>query len=167
MREKCKFMLLNTKACLNFLHGRDIQEERMGPMLVTLALGGNAILRRDQKGTFDEQYQNVCRTSVMIADLVEKGYKVVITHGNGPQVGASLLRHDAAKQVIPPFPLDACGAETQGFIGYMIQQGLRNELKRRGLDITVVAMVTRVIVDRNDSAFQNKAYRTFLFEGRG
>jgi carbamate kinase len=127
----------------------------MDQTLVTLALGGNAILRRGGKGTFEEQYQSVSRTAAMIADLIEKGYKVVITHGNGPQVGATLLRHDAAKQIIPPFPLDACGAETQGLIGYMIQQGLRNELKERGLGTYVVAVVTRVIVDKDDSAFRN------------
>lgn len=123
--------------------------------LIVIALGGNALLKRGQKGTFDDQYQNVKGTVAKIADLIERGHKIVLTHGNGPQVGATLLRHDAAKSIVPPFPLDACGAETQGFIGYMIQQALRNELKSRGIDKFVVTMITRVIVDKHDSAFQN------------
>jgi carbamate kinase len=123
--------------------------------LVVIALGGNALLQRTQKGTFDEQYANVQTTSVKIADLIERGYRIVLTHGNGPQVGATLLRHEAAKNIVPPFPLDACGAETQGFIGYMIQQALRNELKSRGIDKYVITVVTRVIVDKNDPAFEH------------
>jgi len=123
--------------------------------LVVIALGGNALLQRTQKGTFEDQYGNVEKTATKIADLIEQGYRVVLTHGNGPQVGATLLRHDAAKNIVPPLPLDACGAETQGFIGYMIQQALRNELKSRGLDKYVVTVITRVTVDKNDSAFEN------------
>ena len=123
--------------------------------IVVIALGGNAILRRGEKGTFEEQYRNVCDTVLRIADLVQDGYRVVITHGNGPQVGATLLRHEAAKNIVPPFPLDVCGSETQGFIGYMIQQALRNELKKRGFDKYVVTVVTRVIVDAEDEAFKN------------
>ncbi|MEM4288291.1 MAG: carbamate kinase [Candidatus Caldarchaeum sp.] len=125
--------------------------------LVVVALGGNALLRRGDKGSFEEQYKNVASTAVYLADLVEKGYKLVITHGNGPQVGATLLRHDAGQKLysIPAFPMDACGAETQGFIGYIIQQNLRNELKRRGIDKYVITVVTRVIVDKDDPAFKN------------
>jgi len=123
--------------------------------LIVIALGGNALLQRGQKGTFDEQYENVKVTVARIADLIQRGYKIVLTHGNGPQVGATLLRHEAAKNIVPTFPLDACGAETQGFIGYMIQQALRNELKARGIDKFVVTVITRVIVDKDDSAFQN------------
>jgi carbamate kinase len=123
--------------------------------LIVIALGGNALLKRGQKGSFDEQYQNVKTTVSKIADLIVGGYKIVLTHGNGPQVGATLLRHEAAKNIAPPFPLDACGAETQGFIGYMIQQALRNELKSRGIDKYVVTVISRVIVDKHDLAFQN------------
>jgi carbamate kinase len=126
-----------------------------GNDLVVVALGGNAILRRGEKGTFEEQYRNICDTVRRIADLVQSGYRVVVTHGNGPQVGATVLRHEAAKNIVPPFPLDVCGAETQGFIGYMIQQALRNELKKRGLDRYIVTLVTRVIVDPDDEAFKN------------
>ncbi len=127
----------------------------MAEKLIVIALGGNALLQRGQKGTFDEQYQNVRTTVTKVADLIQRGYKIVIAHGNGPQVGATLLRHEAAKNIVPAFPLDACGAETQGFIGYMIQQALRNELKARGIDKYIVTVVTRVIVDRHDSAFHN------------
>jgi carbamate kinase len=123
--------------------------------LVVIALGGNALLQRGQKGTVEEQSGNLKETMSRIADLIQKGCEVVLTHGNGPQVGATLLRHEAAKSIVPPFPLDACGAETQGFIGYIIQQALRNELKTRGIDKFVVTVVTRVIVDKHDSAFQN------------
>jgi carbamate kinase len=123
--------------------------------LVVIALGGNALLQRSQKGTFEDQYSNVQKTAKKIADLTEGGYKVVLTHGNGPQVGATLLRHEAGKGIVPPLPLDACGAETQGFIGYMIQQALRNELKSRGIDKYVVTVITRVIVDKHDPAFEH------------
>jgi len=123
--------------------------------LIVIALGGNALLKRGQKGTVEEQYGNLRSTVSKVAELIQRGYKVVLTHGNGPQVGATLLRHEAAKSIVPPFPLDACGAETQGFIGYMIQQALRNELKARGVDKFVVTVITRVIVDKHDSAFQN------------
>ncbi|HMD79066.1 MAG TPA: carbamate kinase [Nitrososphaerales archaeon] len=127
----------------------------MSDKLVVIALGGNALLQRSQKGTFEDQYSNVQRTATKIADLAEQGYRIVLTHGNGPQVGATLLRHEAGKNVVPPLPLDACGAETQGFIGYMIQQALRNELKARGMDKYVVTVVTRVIVDPHDPAFEH------------
>ena len=123
--------------------------------LIVIALGGNALLKRGQKGTVEEQYANVRSTVSKVADLIQRGYKIVLTHGNGPQVGATLLRHEAAKSIVPPFPLDACGAETQGFIGYMIQQALRNELKARGVAKFAVTVITRVIVDKHDSAFQN------------
>ncbi|HXY83075.1 MAG TPA: carbamate kinase [Candidatus Saccharimonadales bacterium] len=126
----------------------------MPDRLIVIALGGNALLQRDQKGTFEEQYGNVKKSVAKIAELVQQGYKVVLTHGNGPQVGATLIRHEAAKNIVPVFPLDACGAETQGFIGYMIQQALRNEFKSRGIDKFVVTVISRVIVDRHDIAFQ-------------
>ena len=127
----------------------------MTEKLTVIALGGNALLQRGQKGSFEEQFENVKKTATRVADLIERGHKIVLTHGNGPQVGATLLRHEAAKSIVPALPLDACGAETQGFIGYMIQQALRNELKSRGIDKFVVTIITRVIVDKHDTAFQN------------
>ena len=113
----------------------------MADALIVIALGGNALLKRGQKGTVEEQYGNVRSTMSKVADLIQRGYKIVLTHGNGPQVGATLLRHEAAKSIVPPFPLDACGAETQGFIGYMVQQELRNELKTRGVDKFVITVI--------------------------
>jgi carbamate kinase len=122
---------------------------------LVIALGGNALLKRGDKGTFEEQFANVVLASKEIVGLIEKGFRVVLTHGNGPQVGATLIRHDLAKNVVPPFPLHACNAETQGFIGYMIQQALQNELNRRNMAKSVVSVVTRILVDRNDPSFQN------------
>ena len=121
---------------------------------LVIALGGNALLKRGDKGTFEEQFANVVLASKEIVGLIEKDYRVVLTHGNGPQVGATLIRHDLAKNVVPPFPLYACNAETQGFIGYMIQQALQNELDKRNIAKSVVSVVTRVLVDRNDPSFQ-------------
>jgi carbamate kinase len=123
--------------------------------VIVVALGGNALLRRGEKGTSEEQYANVCSTAKHLATLVEDGYDLVVTHGNGPQVGATLLRHDAGRiHGVPAFPMDACGAETQGFIGYLIQQGLRNELKQRNIDKYIVTIITRCIVDQDDPAFK-------------
>jgi carbamate kinase len=121
---------------------------------LVIALGGNALLKRGDKGTFEEQFANVVLASKEIVGLIEKDYRVVLTHGNGPQVGATLIRHDLAKNVVPSFPLHACNAETQGFIGYMIQQALQNELDKRNIAKSVVSVVTRVLVDRNDPSFQ-------------
>jgi carbamate kinase len=122
---------------------------------LVIALGGNALLKRGDKGTFEEQFANVVLASKEIVGLIEKDFRVVLTHGNGPQVGATLIRHDQAKNVVPPFPLHACNAETQGFIGYMIQQALQNELNKRNIAKSVVSVVTRVLVDKNDPSFQN------------
>ncbi|AIF70377.1 carbamate kinase [Palaeococcus pacificus DY20341] len=124
---------------------------------VVIALGGNAILQRGQKGTYEEQMENVKKTAKQIVDIIlNNDYEVVITHGNGPQVGALLLQHDAGQtHGIPAQPMDVCGAMTQGQIGYMIQQAIKNELKRRGVDRPVATVVTQVLVDKNDPAFEN------------
>lgn len=124
---------------------------------VVVALGGNAILQAGQRGTFEEQLENVYHTAKQLADMVLSGqWRVVITHGNGPQVGQILLQNEAAKHLVPPMPMDVCGAESQGLIGYMIQQALHNILARRGRpDIPIVTVVTQVLVDRDDPAFQN------------
>ena len=128
----------------------------MGKKIVVIALGGNALLRRGERGTSEEQYANVRSTAKYLAELVEEGYDIIVTHGNGPQIGATLLRHDAGLiHGVPAFPMDSCGAETQGFIGYMIQQGLRNELKKRNIDKYVVTIITRCIVNQDDPAFKN------------
>jgi carbamate kinase len=123
--------------------------------LTVIALGGNAILQRKEKGTFEEQYRNVQATMSQVADLVADGHRLIITHGNGPQIGATLIRHELAKQSVPPLPLHACGAETQGFLGYIIQQSLQSELASRGVEQRVATVVTQVVVDRKDRAFDN------------
>jgi len=123
--------------------------------LIVIALGGNAFIREGEIGTFEEQYRNISRVTSQIADIIEEGHDVVITHGNGPQVGINLLRYEAAKNIIPPYPLHVADAETQGFLGYIIQQTLKNELVKRGIDREVITVITQVLVDKNDPAFKN------------
>lgn len=118
---------------------------------VVIALGGNAILQPKQSGTAAIQFENVRNTCRQLAELINDGYQLVITHGNGPQVGNILLQNEEAKAKVPPMPLDICGSETQGFIGYMIQQSMKNLLPQRN----VGTIVTQVLVDANDPAFQN------------
>ena len=123
--------------------------------LVVVALGGNAFLQKGQKGTVEEQWNNVVKAMKQIADIIEKGYRVLLTHGNGPQVGNVLEWMESLKERIPPLTMDFANAMTQGWIGYMIQQALSNELKRRGIGKHVVTIVNQVLVDKNDPAFQN------------
>ncbi|RSN69640.1 carbamate kinase [Candidatus Korarchaeum cryptofilum] len=123
--------------------------------LLTIALGGNALLQYGQKGTFEEQLANARVTAKQIVEFIKRGYKVVVTHGNGPQVGAILLQQEAGSSQVPAMPLHACGAMSQGLIGYMIQQSLINELRKAGIDMPVATVVTQVLVDRNDQAFRN------------
>lgn len=112
-------------------------------------------MQRNQKGSFEEQYENVKSTMTQIATLVNDGLRIVIVHGNGPQIGATIIRHEMGGAIVPPMPLYACGAETQGFLGYMIQQALRDELSRRGSRKPVATIITQVIVDHDDLAFQH------------
>lgn len=135
---------------------------------IVVALGGNAILQRGQEGTFEQQLASVRRTVVSLVDLIEQGYELVITHGNGPQVGNLLNQNEWAKDATPPMPLDVLGAQTQGMIGYMLQQSLGNELRKRGMERPVVTVLTRVEVDANDPAFENptKYVGPFLSEER-
>jgi len=125
--------------------------------VTVIALGGNAILKPGQQGTFDEQMANVKTTCDQLAQMVESGkYKIIVTHGNGPQVGNLLLQNEAGKEVAAPMPLYVCGAESQGLIGYMIQQTLHNLLAQNGKgDIPIATVVTQVVVDKKDQAFQN------------
>ncbi len=125
--------------------------------VTVIALGGNAILKPGQQGTFDEQMANVKTTCEQLAQMVESGkYKIIVTHGNGPQVGNLLLQNEAAKEVAAPMPLYVCGAQSQGMIGYMIQQTLYNLLSERGKgSIPIATVVTQVVVDKDDQAFQN------------
>jgi len=102
-----------------------------------------------------DQQRRVRATCRVLADLIADGYDIALTHGNGPQVGNALLRHEAGKRGAPPMPLDICVAETQAEIGYLLQQELRNELTRRGLKRNVTSLVTQVLVDARDPAFRN------------
>ena len=124
---------------------------------IVIALGGNAILPVGRRGTYDEQRELTRHTMDQVAQLAEAGHRIVVTHGNGPVVGNIVLRGDAGEQVhgIPAMPMYVCGADSQGGIGYMIQQSLRNALRARGIDRTVAAVVTQVVVDPADAAFQN------------
>lgn len=120
-----------------------------------IALGGNSILRAKEKGTAEEQYENLDRTAEQLLDLLGSGNRVVITHGNGPQVGNLLLADEAAKNVVPPMPLDVLGAQTEGYMGYMIQNTLANHLRQAGAPHNITTVVTQVIVDKNDPAFKD------------
>ena len=124
----------------------------MKRMLV--ALGGNAILKHKEKGTAEEQFENIKRTCRHMVRMLKDGYRIAITHGNGPQVGDILLRNEKCKNILPPMPLDVCGAESQGMIGYMLQQSMRNEMHKSGLEYPVVTLITQVVVDKNDIAFK-------------
>ena len=123
--------------------------------VIVVALGGNAILQPGQRGTFEEQMRNVHTTCEQLAQMVESGeYEIVVTHGNGPQVGNILLQNEVGKDVAAPMPLFVCGAESQGLIGLMMQQNLGNLLAERGKgDIPIATIVTQVVVDENDDAF--------------
>ncbi len=120
---------------------------------VVVALGGNAILQPGQVGTFEEQLFNVDGAMRRIAALVEEGWRVVLTHGNGPQVGNLLIQNALAARTVAPMPMDVCGAESQGQIGYMAAQTLANHLRKRRLAVPVVTIVTQVAVDPADKAF--------------
>jgi carbamate kinase len=129
--------------------------------LAVVALGGNALLRGDQKGTIDEQEQNTSDTLENMVYLLKEDYNLVISHGNGPQVGNILMRNDAGEQVysIAQMPLDICVADSQGGIGYMIERILRNVLRKNGIDKNVISLITQVVVDKNDPAFSDPRKR--------
>ncbi len=122
-------------------------------MRLVVALGGNAILRRGEKGTAGEQFGHVHYAAANLTAIVKEGHRIAITHGNGPQVGDILLKNECAKDALPRMPLDVCGAESQGMLGYMIQQSLENALRTAGIDRRVITVVTQTIVDRGDPAF--------------
>lgn len=121
--------------------------------IAVVALGGNALIKKGQRGTTEEHEANAAETSHYLYYLIEKGYNLVITHGNGPQVGDILLRSEIAKDVVPPNPLDVCVAESEGSIGYYLQQALLNKLRKENNRRFVVTVITQVLVDRNDPAF--------------
>ena len=122
---------------------------------IVIALGGNALQTKNSAPTAESQLEVVKDTCKYIADLSASGYELAIVHGNGPQVGRILLSSETAKDVVPAMPFDVCGAMSQGYIGYHIQQCLRYALAKRNLNIPVASLVTQVVVEKNDPAFQN------------
>ena len=125
--------------------------------LVIVAIGGNSLVRDNGRDSVQDQYEAVQETAVNIADMVQEGYNVVVTHGNGPQVGFGLRRSEIANETagMPDVPLVNCVADTQGGIGYQIQQALTNEFTKRGINKKVATIITQVEVDINDPNFQN------------
>lgn len=140
-----------------FIYLYDFKTQTKMKKLSVIAFGGNALLRGDQVGTIDEQEQNVYDTCKHLLDMVKQNQNIVIAHGNGPQVGNVLLQHDAGSKMygLPAQPIDFCVAETQGSIGFMIEQQMRNVLGENGIQRNSVALISQVIVDKNDPAFQN------------
>src|SRR3974390_3490998 len=120
-----------------------------------VAVGGNSLIRAGEKGTIAEQLANTRRTAVAIVGLIRLGYRLVITHGNGPQVGAQLLRSERAADVVYGQTLDVCGACSQGEIGYLLAQSLENELAAAGIDMPVASLVTQTVVSADDPAMQH------------
>jgi carbamate kinase len=122
---------------------------------ILIALGGNAILKHKEKGTAEEQFENIRLTAKHLVKLIQKDYHMAITHGNGPQVGDILLKNELAKASLPPMPLDICNAESQGMIGYMLQQCLTAELTLASINKPIVTIISQALVDKDDPAFQN------------
>jgi carbamate kinase len=122
---------------------------------VVVALGGNALQEAGSPATAEAQLEVVKKTSEFLAELSCTGYELAIVHGNGPQVGRIVLASEAAASITPVMPFDVCGAMSQGYIGYHIQQGLRQALCKRNRNVPVVSLVTQVVVDKDDKAFKN------------
>jgi carbamate kinase len=129
--------------------------------LAVIALGGNALLRGDQLGTIEEQEENATETFENLVYLFKEGYNVIFAHGNGPQVGNILMRNDAGEQLynLPQMPLDICVADSQGGIGFMLERCLLNVLRKHNIKRNIITLVTQVMVDKNDPAFQNPTKR--------
>lgn len=128
---------------------------------IVIALGGNALLRSDQAGTIEEQEKNTYDTLKNILYLIKEGHDIILSHGNGPQVGNILMRNDAGYTTydIPQMPLDICVADSQGGIGYMIERQLRNILTEENITKDIVTIITQVVVNKDDEAFQNPVKR--------
>ncbi len=129
----------------------------MAKKIAVIAIGGNSLIKDTKHQSVEDQYDAATETCVHIADMIEAGYEVIIGHGNGPQVGFILRRSEIAAKAegMHEVPLDVCGADTQGAIGYSLQQNLQNELRRRGINKSVATIVTQTLVDREDPAFKN------------
>lgn len=122
---------------------------------IVVALGGNAISRQEERGDIPDQIKNCHRTAEHLVDLVAAGHKVIVTHGNGPQVGNILRRMEAAHKDVYPLALDICGAHSQGGIGYLLQREINNVFKNRGMDKIGYTIITQCLVDAQDPAFKN------------
>src|SRR4030066_2255311 len=125
--------------------------------IAVVAIGGNSLIKDKNHQTIEDQYQASKETTFHIADMIEAGWDVAIGHGNGPQVGFILRRSEIAARVegMHEIPLDVCGADSQGAIGYALQQTLQNELFKRNIKKNVATVITQVLVDKNDKSFQN------------
>lgn len=123
--------------------------------IAVVAVGGNSLIVDKNHQSAHDQYKAACKTVEHITDMIEEGYNVIITHGNGPQVGFALLRSELARDQVDPMPLDYCGADTQGSIGYSFQKALNNEFKKRSISKRVATVVTQVLVDKNDPSFSS------------
>lgn len=127
----------------------------MAHKIAVVAVGGNALIRDPKKSGLQDQFESVRLTVPYIVDLIQTGYSVAVTHGNGPQVGFLLRKNEISAREVPPAPLDYIGSNTQGSIGYMFETSLYNEFRRRGMKNRAVALVTETVVDPKDPAFQN------------
>lgn len=123
--------------------------------LAVVAVGGNALIRQKSQESLPDQYAAACFTMPHVVDMVQNGWNVIVTHGNGPQVGFILRRSELSAHELHPIPLDYCGSNTQGSIGYMFQTALQNEFRRRGMPNQAATVVTQTLVDRYDPAFRN------------
>jgi len=130
---------------------------------VVIALGGNAILKPNQPATVETQLANIQLSAEQIAKIEKLDHQIVVTHGNGPQVGNILRQNEEAKEVVPPFPLDFCNAESQGFIGYLMEQSIKNKIEQEELTSNVVTLLTQVEVAADDPAFEKPTKPIGLF----
>ena len=122
---------------------------------VVVAIGGNAITREFEEGNIYQQFANTRRSLTGVAEMISEGHRLVLTHGNGPQIGNSLIRVEASRHLVPPIPLGVLVADTEGGMGYMIEQSLQNMLHRRKIRRKAATILTQVIVDRNDPSISN------------
>jgi carbamate kinase len=127
----------------------------MKQKIALIAFGGNALLPENQRGLQQEQMRNAQRAARLMVHIVRKGHELIIVHGNGPQVGNLLLQMEEAVTKVPPFTLEVCDAMTEGSMGFMLEKAIINELRTRSLDKEVATLITQVIVDKDDPAFQN------------
>jgi carbamate kinase len=135
--------------------------------IAVVAVGGNSLIKDERHKAVPDQYAAAAESMHHIAEMIAQGWKVVVTHGNGPQVGFILRRSELSRHELHEVPLDYCGADTQGAIGYMFQMALHNEFKARGMPLLAATVITQVLVDRNDPAFQkpSKPIGSFMSEG--